>query len=539
MNRDHRSLLQSPLHWNDLASHAETLMNSRPYHRNRTFLSGVPDSTPDPLMRLPEGLARSGQSVLDVVPDAILIVDRGGEIVFANVQAEKLFGFQREELIGRAVDWLIPQRLRGDYRQHQESLFADNCVRSVGVGSPWFALRKDSSEVPVEITLKRFTNQAGTFVVNAVRDTTDRHRTERLRILDAVLHETRESEERFSLLADTAPALIWMSGSDKLCTYVNKAWLDLTGRSMDSELGSGWTEAVHPEDLRSRQNTYGLAFDRREEFRMAYRLRRHDGEYRWILDIGVPRFDQDRCFVGYIGIGVDVTECKLAEVALASVSGKLIEAQEHERTRISRELHDDFSQRLAILSIGLEQVKRALPESYREDRIKVQEMINKARELSSDMHSLSHQLHSSRLEHVGLVSALGGLCKEICEKYKMDVQFSKRDFRLEIPKDVALCLFRVAQEALANVVKHSQAKSTHVELSANARGVRLRIKDDGRGLDKERTKSGSGIGLIGMHERIRLVAGRLLVRSEAMLGTEILVEVPLSASGNDVTADPA
>jgi signal transduction histidine kinase len=147
--------------------------------------------------------------------------------------------------------------------------------------------------------------------------------------------------------------------------------------------------------------------------------------------------------------------------------------------------------------------------------------------LSSDLHALSHQLHSSRLEHVGLLSALEGLCREINDKYKTEIQFTKPDICPEIPKDVALCLFRVAQEALGNVVKHSQAKTVHVELIANACGLNLLIRDDGRGFDTDRSNQGAGIGLIGMRERIRHVAGSFSVKSGTMQGTEILAEVPL------------
>jgi len=139
----------------------------------------------------------------------------------------------------------------------------------------------------------------------------------------------RESEERFRLVANAAPALIWMAGTDKLCTYFNKPWLDFTGRSIDSELGNGWTEGVHPEDLQRCLGTYTRAFDRREEFTIEYRLRRRDGDYRWIFDIGVPRFNQDASFVGYIGICVDITERKMAEV-------KLHESQEALRTSEER-----------------------------------------------------------------------------------------------------------------------------------------------------------------------------------------------------------
>ena len=123
----------------------------------------------------------------------------------------------------------------------------------------------------------------------------------------------RESEQRFRLVADTAPVLIWMSGTDKLCVYFNKPWLDFTGRSLEQEKGNGWAEGVHPDDLQRCLDTYTQVFDRQEEFRMEYRLRRHDGEYRWIFDVGAPRFNADHSFAGYIGSCVDVTERRRAE----------------------------------------------------------------------------------------------------------------------------------------------------------------------------------------------------------------------------------
>src|SRR5438034_1129846 len=134
-----------------------------------------------------------------------------------------------------------------------------------------------------------------------------------LQVSDAGL---RESEERFQIVADAAPVLIWMSGLDKLCTFFNKPWLEFTGRSLEQEMGNGWAESVHPDDLQKCLKNYVDAFDAREPFVMQYRLRRHDGEYRWISDNGVPRYDAQKNFAGYIGSCLDVTELISKEDAL-------------------------------------------------------------------------------------------------------------------------------------------------------------------------------------------------------------------------------
>jgi PAS domain S-box-containing protein len=342
----------------------------------------------------------------------------------------------------------------------------------------------------------------------------------------------RESEERFRLVADTAPVLIWMSGKDKLCTFFNQGWLSFTGRSMEQELGEGWVIGVHPEDVQRCIRTYSASFDARAPFEMEYRLRRFDGEFRWIVDYGTPRVETDGTFCGYIGSAVDITERKSSEESLHSLSGRLIHAQEQERSRIARELHDDFSQRLALLGISLGQLWKDLPESQVGQRTGVLEILKGTKEMSSDLHSLSHQLHSSKLELVGLVSALSGLCKEMGEKYKIDIHFTKSGSLPKIAKDVELCLFRVTQEALNNVAKHSQSKGAQVELGANSMGVSLRVTDEGRGFEPDLSNPDAGIGLVGMRERLRLVGGRLSVKSELLRGTEIIAEVPLGVSAN-------
>jgi PAS domain S-box-containing protein len=347
----------------------------------------------------------------------------------------------------------------------------------------------------------------------------------------------RESEERFRLVADTAPALIWMSGGDKLCTFFNKGWLNFTGRSMEQELGEGWTTGVHPDDLEQCLGIYSAAFDARVDFEMEYRLRRFDGEYRWIVDYGVTRFGADGTFCGYIGSCVDITDRRLSEASLQELSGRLIHAQEEERARIARELHDDLSQRMALLSIGLEQFEQGMPGLSSKARQQLHNIAEVTRELSSDIHNMSHQLHPSKLDTLGLVPAVWGLCKELSKQHELQIKFVHDDVPSQIPKDVTLCLFRIVQEALRNVVKHSGAMEAKLELSSKADEIDLCVSDPGRGFDPEAVKGEAGLGLISMRERLRLVGGHLSVESKPSHGTRIRVRIPLSSTSAHVTSE--
>jgi PAS domain S-box-containing protein len=346
----------------------------------------------------------------------------------------------------------------------------------------------------------------------------------------------RESEKRFRLVADTAPALIWMAEADKLCSYFNKPWLDFTGRSLHSQLGNGWAEGVHPEDLQRCMDTYTQTFDRREEFRMEYRLRRHDGEYRWVLDIGVPRYNQDHSFVGYIGIGIDVTERKRAEEILAGVSRKLIDAQDQERTRIARELHDDFGQRLAMVTNELEQFQQVSIDLPSDVRSRIRELQQETAVIATGVQSLSHELHSSKLELLGIVAAVRGFCREFGKKQNAHIDFQVHNVPGNLSTDISHCLFRVLQEALHNSVKHSGVRQFAVRLYATSDEILLTIRDSGVGFDREKAKAGQGIGLISMEERLKLVKGTLSIDSQPKLGTTVFARVPLDSESDSMRA---
>ncbi len=343
----------------------------------------------------------------------------------------------------------------------------------------------------------------------------------------------RESEARFMLAAKTAPVMIWMSGTDKLRTYFSELWLEFTGRSLEAEMENGWTEGVHPDDLKQCVATYVDSFDRRVPFQMEYRLRRHDAEYRWVFDTGVPRLDGEGGFVGYIGSCVDITDRKLAEEALASLSGRLIQAQEEERSRIAREIHDDYQQRLALLSIDLETLAQNL-RTDSETRCTLHELWDRVGELGSDLHFLSHRLHSSTLDSLGLVAALSSVCVEFKDYHSIDVNFVEENVPRNIPREAALCLFRITQEALQNVKKHSHADSAEVRVEGLEQKIHLSISDRGTGFDQGAASRQSGIGIRSMEERVRLVGGQFAVVSRPMEGTKVDVWVPIGDTMHDL-----
>jgi PAS domain S-box-containing protein len=356
-------------------------------------------------------------------------------------------------------------------------------------------------------------------IIGLVADVTERKQAE------AALSET---ELRFRLVADTAPALIWMSGIDKLCSFFNKGWLDFTGRSIDLELGNGWVQGVHSEDLQNCLDTYVRAFEAREKFTMEYRLRRYDGEYRWILDIGVPRFNQDGSFAGFIGSCMDVTGLKLAEEALSGVNRRLIEAQECERTRISRELHDDISQRLALLALELEQLAEDCPDLSAEVRSRVRVLREQTADVGGAVHTLSHELHSSKLEYLGLAPTISAFCKEFSDRQNVEVVFTHDDVPSSLPQDISLCLYRILQEALQNAVKHSGARRFEVELRGTSGAIDLSVRDSGSGFDVEKAMKTCGLGLTSMKERIKLIDGQLSINSQPQCGTTIHARVSFS-----------
>jgi PAS domain S-box-containing protein len=249
----------------------------------------------------------------------IIFPDLSGNILEANDAFLEMVGYTREDLRAGRVRWdtMTPP----EYKPLDELSIEE--LRTSGVCTPFEKeyIRKDGSRVPV-LLIGALLEGERERTVSFILDLSDRKQA---------IAQLRESEARFRHLADTAPVLIWMSGTDKLCHYFNQPWLDFTGRTMEQELGNGWAEGVHPDDYQHCLDTYVNAFDVRQAFKMDYRLRRFDGEYRWILDTGIPRFTPDGGFLGYIGSCIDISDRVLAEEEVVKLNESL-EQRVKERT---------------------------------------------------------------------------------------------------------------------------------------------------------------------------------------------------------------
>jgi len=335
-----------------------------------------------------------------------------------------------------------------------------------------------------------------------------------------------ESEGRFRTIADTAPVMLWTADTSKSCDFVNRGWLEFTGHTLEQEKGLGWAEAIHLEDRARCLEIYESHFQVREPFEMEYRLRRYDGEYRWVLDYGRPRYDSEGNFAGYIGSAIDITERKRAE----ELTNLLAQAQEEERRRIARDLHDDFSQRLAAHAIALSNLKHYIIDRSADIpalATRVDKLQGQAAALGEAIRLIAHELHPSAIEERGLDGALQSLCNEFSSLSRLRIDLRIDGSTKGLSPTVAICCFRVVQEGLRNVVKHAHASEVLVNVAVGAGRVSLALADNGVGLNGN---GHGGLGISSMRERVEQLSGTFRITALEPHGTIVTAQLPATTS---------
>jgi PAS domain S-box-containing protein len=341
--------------------------------------------------------------------------------------------------------------------------------------------------------------------------------------------DPRDTKERLTRLLETTNVVNWEAEIEgQRFTYVSEQAVKMLGFPTRAWYEPNFLAAhIHPHDRRRVLSTYQTQAQLVEHFDLTFRMIGNDGRVAWVQNL-VSITPENGKAARMHGFMIDISERKRSEEALKLLGSRLIAAQEEERKRIARELHDDLNQRMAVLSIELDQLSQENRKSAGLQK-RLHKMQLQAQEISSDIHRLSYKLHPSKLDHLGLSAAVKSLCDELSltQSGKLRVHFHQNGVPANLPKDVTLCLFRIAQETLRNCVKHSGADTVQVVLTKTHNSIRLSILDNGCGFDTSSDSMDKGLGFISMHERLRLVGGEIKISSQPLRGTRIDVLIPL------------
>jgi len=449
--------------------------------------------------------------LFEEAPIGCCLVNPQGLICVANGALKRMLGYGDDELIAKGF-WEItaPEDVARSLVSFQELIAG---VRDFYQMEKRY-VKKDGAEIWGRLTVSILgaRSQEGQFVLAMVEDVTEAVRARA---------ELQQSRRRLTMALEASRMTAWeYDPVNGTIVWVDRNTLrDKAHESAGPARFADVLHHVHPEDRSMLRDLTIRIFNEGGAFSTEFRMFAKNGTIRWMLGKGELLRKAGLNGTGKIvGVTLDVSELKRTQVELQELAKRLMEAQEEERCRISRELHDDIGQRVALLGIELDLVRQLL-----HDHQPLRERVERAQlatgELGTDLHQLSHALHSSKLKYLGLPAALRELCTRMADKHSLAIELDCQEHKLSLPEEEALALFRVAQEALNNVVRHSGATGVRVSLSQTPDELRLLVCDDGNGFDP--TAKTSGIGLIGMRERMRAVQGDFQIISAPGAATEI------------------
>ena len=473
-------------------------------------------------------LSQRYAAIVESSDDAIISKNLDAVIVSWNAGAQRMFGYTEPEAVGQPITILIPPELRDEENKILERLRSGDRIEHYETKR----VTKTGKMVDVSLTISPVKNSAGNLVgfSKIAHDITERKRAEELQREThlALEKQTEELQAREGLLKTfvrNVPAGVAMFDRDMRYLEVSDRWCVDYGVDGSRIIGRSHYE-VFPDLPHHWKEMHRRGLEG-ETLRAALDCWERQGRTTWVRWEIRPWRTSSGAVGGILIFAEEITHLKQMEASLSGMTQKLIESQEKERARIARELHDDVAQRIALLCIGLDQLQHAHMDSEVSTRIGV--LRRQTDEILADVQSLSHELHSSKLEHLGIVAAMRNLCKEFGGQQKMEVVFQSGDLPSPLPPEVSISLFRVLQEALRNAAKHSGVKNVEVRILETTDEIHLTIGDSGRGFDVATAMQGRGLGLTSMQERIRLVNGTISIESKPMGGTTIHVRVPLGS----------
>jgi PAS domain S-box-containing protein len=500
------------------------------------------------------------EAVFENNPTMYFVVDPESTVVSVNPFGAEQLGYTVLELVGAPVQKVF---LEEDHAAVSETI--TRCVQQLGRVLTWEMrkVRKDGSVIWVRETAKAMRRAKGKpIVLIACEDVTARKRAEAElqeseRRHRHIFHATGVSiwEEDFSQVKAAVDALkangvhdfgeylrtspSWVEEMIPLVRVadVNEATLELFGARTKEELIGSLNKVFTPDTRKVFAGELIAIAEGQPSFEGETILQTLSGDRIAVLfSVSFP--PPESTFDAVLVSIMDITARKRAEQELEELAGRLIHAQEQERSRIGRELHDHISQLLGVLTIEIDQLRAdaAIPSHVGAalDRLRKNTV-----EITQDVHRLSHRLHSSTLDYLGLGPALQKMVSEFSERHGIAIEFTHPSLPPVLPSEVALCLFRVTEESLNNIAKHSHAVSARIDVNAGSDGIHLRIEDGGDGFDVAAVESRAGLGFVSMRERLRVLRGTLHIDSGRSRGTKIAVWVPPASLRADEPAGTA
>jgi PAS domain S-box-containing protein len=448
-------------------------------------------------------------AVIESSDDAIASGTLDGIIASWNTGAEKIYEYTEAEAIGKPISMLVPPELPDEENKILETLKAGGRIEHFET----VRVSKTGKRINVSLSISPIKDSSGAIVglSGIARDITERRRSE---------ERLREYEKA----VEGAEDVIGVIDREYRLLLANRQYLKMRNLTREQVVGHFASEILGREVfetvIKPKLDECFQGKVVKYEMRFSYpTVGERDLSLSYFPIEGVNGIDRAVCILR------DITDRKRAEEALSGMTRKLLEAQEQERARIGRELHDDINQRLAMLALELEQ----LHDDPSDVQNRLQELRKRTSEISNDVQALSHDLHSSKLEYLGVVAGIKSWCKEFAERQKMEIA-CKTDVLDTLPLEIGRPLFRVLQEALYNASKHSNVKRVEVRLREGSGEIHLTISDLGKGFDLEAALRGKGLGLTSMRERVRLVSGTIVIESKPMGGTTIHVRVPFEST---------
>ncbi len=470
--------------------------------------------------------------VIKATSDGVYDWDLVRGTVQASPRWKAMHGFQTSEIEERVEDWSVRihpndrHRVLGQLQDYMSGKRSD-------FWEEYRIRRKDGTYMWVLDRGVVLTDEQGCAyrMVGAETDITWRKGTE---------EALRRREYEFHTLADNVPALFAYVDRDRRYQFVNHRYETDFGRSSHEIVGMSVRDLIGPAGYARVQFHLDDAF-RGEPVSYENHLPMPDGTYRWLSVQYVPDWDEQGTVVGLFVLAVDVTAIKSSEATLREreaqlrdLNAKLLQVQENERRRLARELHDDFTQRLAAVTLDLRTLGRKESAFGPEFLSRLATVGNMTEQLTRDLQQVSHQLHPSLLEHAGLDAAIREYVDEFATRTRLSIDLTVRNVPRSIPLEHATCLYRILQESLQNVRKHADATSIFVRLLRTGRGVGLCIHDDGRGLQNiAGTMRGYGLGLTSMAERVGILRGTFRIKTKPGNGTEVHAWIPLDKPADD------